>query len=36
MSYMKRVDRIFSFEELPEAHRWLESRQRYGKAVVLL
>jgi NADPH:quinone reductase-like Zn-dependent oxidoreductase len=31
-----RPDRIFSFEEVPEAHRWLESRNRHGKAAVLL
>jgi NADPH2:quinone reductase len=31
-----RPDRIFSFEEVPEAHRWLEARNGHGKAVVLL
>ncbi|MGN1382513.1 MAG: zinc-binding dehydrogenase [Eubacterium sp.] len=31
-----RPDRIFSFEEVPDAHRWLESRHGHGKAVVLL
>ncbi|MCH4007248.1 MAG: zinc-binding dehydrogenase [Eubacterium sp.] len=31
-----RPDRIFSFEEVPEAHRWLESRNGHGKAVALL
>jgi NADPH:quinone reductase-like Zn-dependent oxidoreductase len=28
------VDRVFSMEELPEAHRYLESRHSFGKVVV--
>jgi NADPH2:quinone reductase len=30
------VGRSFAFENLPEAHRWIESRDNYGKTVVTL
>ncbi len=28
------VGRVFSFEAMPDAHRWIESRQSYGKVLV--
>lgn len=30
-----RPDRVFAFDDLPDAHRWLESSAGHGKAVVL-
>ncbi len=34
-AYKTNIDRIFSFEEVPEAHRIMESNQAAGKLVVM-
>jgi len=34
-AYKRNIDRIFSFKELPEAHRIMEGNQAAGKLVVM-